>query len=108
MPLDASELSEQMIGAGSAAFGEHWEEAKTFAEIEFRTIASRLETIAHQVARGLDPELARILFDSQKRTTIQAIAGTAALAILAVEAAVNSVLEVIRNAVNTALGFTLL
>lgn len=108
MSIDSTELKNQMIGAGSAAFGEGWEQAKDFAEIEFQTIATRLEAIAAQVARGLDPRLAAILFESQKRTAIQAIAGATALTVLAVEAAINAVLNVIRNAVNTALGFALL
>ena len=107
MSLDASALGDKMISAGSEAFGAQWKVAQSFAEAEFRTLATRLETIAQQVAQGLDPELAKILFESQKRTAIQLIAGATALTILAVEAAINAVLAVVRNAVNTALGFTL-
>jgi hypothetical protein len=108
MPLTVSELSERMIRSGSVAFGEDWEAAKRFAEIEFRTLAARLAAIAESVALGLDAALARILFDAQKRTAIQAIAGFTALALLAVEAAVNAALGAIQSAVNSALGFALL
>jgi hypothetical protein len=108
MPLDASELSREMMRAGADAFGERWEEARVFAEIEFRTIAARLESIAHHAAHGLDPKLTGILFESQKRTAVQAIAGATALTLLAVEAAFNAVLSAVRDAVNAALGFTLL
>ncbi len=107
MSLDAAALGEQMIGAGATAFGANWDTAKDFAEAEFKTLAARLETIGQQVARGLDHELAKMLFESQKRTAIQIIAGTTALTILAVEAAINAVLAVIRDTVNTALGFGL-
>ena len=107
MSLDAAALGQQMAGAGAAAFGTNWNTAKGFAESEFKTLAARLETIGEQVANGLDPDLAKILFDSQKRTAIQIIAGATALTILAVEAAINAVLDVIRDAVNTGLGFAL-
>lgn len=108
MSLDSAVLAEQMLGAGAAAFGEHWNTAKGFAEGEFRTLAMRLETIGEQVANGLDHELARILVEAQKRTAIQIIAGATMLTILAVEAAINAVLAVIRDTVNTTLGFALL
>ncbi len=107
MSLDAAALGEQMVGAGAAAFGTHWDTAKDFAEAEFKTLAVRLETIGQQVARGLDHDLAKILFESQKRTAVQIIAGTTALTVLAVEAAINAVLDVIRDTVNTTLGFAL-
>lgn len=108
MPVNESRLSEQMIGAGAAAFGEHWSEVRVFAEIEFRAIATRLEAIAYQVAHGLDTGLARILLDSQKRTAVQAIAGATALTVLAAEAAINAALDAVRSAVNATVGFTLL
>jgi hypothetical protein len=108
MPVNDSKLSEQMIGAGAAAFGEDWSEVRVFAEIEFRTMATRLEAIAYQLAHGLDIELAKILLDSQKRTAVQAIAGATALSVLAAEAAINAALDTVRNAVNAAVGFTLL
>jgi hypothetical protein len=108
MKLDASELSRQMILAGADAFGERWEEARVFAEIEFRTIAARLESIAHHTVHGLDSSLAGILLESQKRTAVQAIAAATALTLLAVEAAFNAVLAAVRDAVNAAIGFTLL
>ena len=107
MSLDGAALGEQMIGAGAAAFGANWETAKNFAEAEFKTLGARLETIAQQTAQWMHPQLAKTLFDAQVRTAIQIIVGATALTILAVEAAINAVLDVIRDTVNSTLGFVL-
>jgi len=107
MSLDGAALGEQMIGAGAAAFGNEWNTAKSFAIAEFKTLGVRLETIAKQTADGLHPQLAKSLFDAQVRTAIQIIAGSTILTLLAVEAAINAVLDVIRETVNGAIGFVL-
>ena len=108
MAFDGEAFSNQMIGAGSQAFGEQWQVAKQFAEAEFKTIGKRLETIAEQTAQGMDPAIAKSLFDAQVRTAIQIIAGATALTLLAVEAAINAILDIIRGALNEAIGFVLL
>ena len=108
MAFDGDAFADQMIGAGAQAFGEHWQVAKDFAESEFRTLGRRLETIAHQRAQGMSRAIAKSLFDAQVRTAVQIIAGATALTLLAVEAAINAVLQVIAGALNTALGFDLI
>ena len=108
MSFDGAAMAEKMIGAGSAAFGADWQTAKGFAEAEFRTLGARLETIAAQTAQGMHPAVAKSLFDAQVRTAIQIIAGATALTILAVEAAINAILDVIKEALNGAIGFALI
>jgi len=56
----------------------------------------------------MDPAIAKSLFDAQVRTAIQIIAGATALTLLAVEAAINAILDIIRGALNEAIGFVLL
>jgi len=107
MSFDGAGISQQMIGAGAAAFGNDWQVAKEFAEAEFRTLGTRLETIAAQSAQGMHPALAKSLFDAQVRTAVQIIAGATALTLLAVEAAINAVIDAIRTALNDAIGFVL-
>ena len=89
------------------SFGEGWDAAKSFAVSEFKTLGARLETITSQTADGLHPELTKSLFDAQVRTAIQIIAGSTVLALLAVEAAIIAVLDVIRVTVSGAIGFVL-
>ena len=107
MSFDGAAFSQQMIGAGAAAFGEDWQVARNFAEAEFRMLGTRLETIAAQTAKGMHPALAKSLFDAQIRTAVQIIAGATALTVLAVEAAINAILEIIADALNEAIGFVL-
>jgi hypothetical protein len=107
MSFDGGAIAQQMIGAGSQAFGENWQVARGFAEAEFKTLGARLQTIAEQTAQGMDPAIAKSLFDAQVRTAVQIIAGATALTLLAVEAAINAIIDVIRGALNQAIGFVL-
>lgn len=108
MPLDLNNLSARVIEAGVDAFRDQWPVVQGFAEQEFRVLTARLVEIEKQVADGLQPELARLLFTMQKNTAVQVLTGVTELTLLAVEAAINAALAVIREAVNTALGFVLL
>lgn len=107
MSFDGTAMADKMIGAGATAFGEDWNTARQFAEAEFKTLGSRLETIAEQVSQGMHPAIAKSLFDAQVRTAIQIIAGTTALTILAVEAAINAMFDVLREVLNDTIGFVL-
>lgn len=108
MSFDGADFANKMVDAGKTAFGEDWAVAKEFAEAEFRTLGARLETIAEQTAKGMHPAVAKSLFRAQVRTAIQIIAGSTALTVLAVESAINAMLEIVKEALNTSIGFALL
>lgn len=107
MPLDASNLSTRVTEAAGVAFGAQWPQVQRFAVQEFSLLTARIVEIERLVISGLDQELARLLFRMQQNVAIQIIAGLTTLTLLAVEAAINAALAVIREAVSSALGFVL-
>ncbi len=106
--LDTKRLFADMFSAGAGAFGEGWSTARDFAKVEFKTLARRIKEIAKQVGGGLDPAIAKLQFKAQVNTAVQVLAGVTTLTLLAVEAAINAVLDVIKAAVDTAIGFPLI
>jgi hypothetical protein len=107
--IDADELLTKMLAAATEPFKTQWPTVKDFAESEFKKIAESIVFIEGQVLLGkMTPEEARLHLDIQtnaSRTVFLTIEG---LGILTVEAAINAALAVVREAVNTALGFALL
>lgn len=109
MAVNADELYTRMVTAGADAFGDGWSQAKKFAEVELKTIAHRIDDIGKGVKNGdFDLPTAKLLMTMQVNLAIAAIAGSTVLLTLAVEAAVNAVLDSVRDFVNGALGVALL
>ncbi|HAA04974.1 MAG TPA: hypothetical protein DCE18_16625 [Syntrophobacteraceae bacterium] len=109
MSIDAGQLFGQMVSAGAQAFGTGWAEVEKFARLEFRTLAQRIRDIGEGLAKNdFDLPTGKLLLAMQVNTATAAIAGATTLILLAVEEAINAVLETIKDAVNTALGVALL
>lgn len=109
MSIDAGELAGNMLGAMQGVLSEKWPEIKEYGESEAKKLAQSvvmIETL--KAANKIDEEEAVLHFSIQKnasRTVLLAIEG---LGVLAVEQALNAALDVVKDAVNTALGFTLI
>jgi hypothetical protein len=107
--IDTKALAGQMVQAGSVAFGAEWAKVRGLASSEFAVLARRIKEIAKDLAGNLyDLDHAKILLAAQRNTAVQLLVGLTTLTLLAVEAAINAVLGVIRDTVNTALGGLLL
>ena len=107
--MDVEQLFGQMVAAGAGAFGAGWGQVEKFAKIEFKTIAQRIEQIGQGLAKGdFDLATGKMLLAMQVNLATSAIAGATTLTMLAVEAAINAVLAVIKGAVNSALKMALL
>jgi hypothetical protein len=109
MSVNVDQLLGQMLTAGAQAFGSGWSEVEKFAKLEFKTLAQRIKDIADGLAQGdFDLGTAKLLTAMQVNTATAAIAGATTLVMLAVEAAINAVIAVVKDTVNAAVGAALL
>ncbi len=109
MSLDVATLAEQMLGAALPILKKDAEDAEAFAKTEFTKVAQTIVSIGQQVVAGqIDQEQAVLLLDMQTSASRNVLLTLKGLALLAVEQAINAALDVVKGAVNTALGFALI
>jgi hypothetical protein len=109
MALDVNVILTQMLGAAKTSFGSKWPKAQDLATTSFKALAQNLVDIERMnIAGTITSDQAALLVDMQKHTAKIVLQAVKGLTILAVEAAINAALAVIKDTVNTALGFTLL
>lgn len=109
MSLDAGQLAMNMLPAMRGVLSEKWPEIKEYVETETKKIAESFIMVEKlKMLNQIDQREAELHFNIQKnasRTVLFAIEG---LGILAVEAAINAALDVVKDTVNTALDFALI
>lgn len=109
MSINAEELAGNMLAAMQKALSNKWSEIEEYGEAEAKKLAQSfvmIETL--KAANKIGAEEAALHFSIQKnasRTMLLAIEG---LGVLAVEQALNAALYVVKDTVNTAVGFTLI
>lgn len=109
MALSASQLGKDMVAALKGALMEKWPEIKEYGEAEAKKLAQTLVMIeALRVSGKINEEQATLHLEIQKNATRTVLLTIEGLGILAAEAAINAALNVVKDAVNTALGFALL
>jgi subtilase family serine protease len=109
MALDVGTLASQMLAAALPMLKKDAEDAESFAKTEFTKIAQTIVSIGEQLADGqINKEQADLLLDMQKSASRTVLLTLQGLALLAVEAAINAALNVVKGAVNIALGFDLI
>ncbi|GAB3661689.1 hypothetical protein GCM10028791_36380 [Echinicola sediminis] len=107
--INTEEIFEKMLGAAKGVLDKHWDEAKPFAENELRNLANNLKLIGELRFQGkINEEQAKHYLEIQKSSVRIVLLTIEGLGILAVEAAINAAMDVVRDTVNTALGWTLL
>ena len=107
--IDVSKLVAKMLAAAKGVLAEKWPDARDYAETEFKKIGEAILFIEKQRALGaMSDEKAKLHLDIQKNASRTVLLTLEGLGILAVEAAINAAMAVIRDTVNTALGFALL
>ena len=109
MSLDAKQIGKDMIAAAAEVFDKKWPEIKEYAEDELKDFARVLGRISARYAAGkISEENARAMVSAQIRSMEIVLLAAEGLGILMVEAAINSAIDVVRTAVNKAIGFALL
>ena len=107
--IDISELVSSMLSAAKDTLGRKWPESRDYAEAAFVQIGEAISFIEMQRVSGkMSEEKARLHLDIQKNASKTIMLTLEGLGIVAVEASMNAALKVIRDTVNTALGFVLI
>lgn len=107
--LDVSELFEQMLVATKGVFAERWPNIKDFAESELDKLARTLAQIGKLIATDqITKGEASVLLEMQKNTARSVMLTLEGLGLLLVEEALSAALNVVRDTVNTVLGFSLI
>ena len=109
MSLSASKLGKDILAAIKGTLTAKWPDIKEYGESEARKLAQTLVMIeALTISGKIDEEQARLHLEIQKNATRTVLLTLEGLGILAVEAAINAALKVVKDTVNTAVGFALL
>lgn len=109
MAIDVSKLTEDMLGAVKGVFEKKWPTVKGYAEMEFKKIAESIAAIERMKLAGkITEEQARLHLDIQRNATRVVLLTLEGLGILIVEQAINAALGVIKDTVNSALGWKLI
>lgn len=107
--IDISALLTNMLNAAKEPLLKKWSEASGYAESEFKKIGEAILFIEKQRLLGkMTEEQAKLHLEMQKNASRAILLAIEGLGILAVEAAINAALSVIRETVNTALKFPLI
>lgn len=109
MTLSASQLGKDIVAAFEEVFAEKWPDMKEYGEAESKKMAQAFVMIEALRASGkINEEQAELHLVIQKNATRTVFLAVEGLGILAVEALINAALDVVKDAVNTALGFELI
>jgi hypothetical protein len=109
MAIDVQSLVTQMLKVAVPLLKADAQNAESFAKVEFTKIAQTIASIGEQFADNhINQEQAGLLLNMQKLASQNVLLTLQGLGLLAVEAAINAALGVVKTAVNTALGFALL
>lgn len=107
--IDFAKIFGDMVKAAENSLKDKWPDIKDLATSSIRTLAQNIVDIEKMKAAGsITNEQARLMIGIQQDAFKIVLLSEEGLGLLAVEAALNAVLKVIRSAVNTALGFILI
>jgi hypothetical protein len=107
--LHFNTLLTDMISAARGSLKQNWPAISALATSSLKTLAHNLIDIEAMTIDGtITPDQANLLLDMQKNALRTVLLSEQGLGLLAAEAAVNAVLDTIKTAVNTALGFALI
>lgn len=108
MSLNVSELSKGMFLAFKESFEDTWPEVKDYAKTETNKLAQSIVSIEKMKLAGtIDKATARALLDINKNSMKMVLLTVEGIGIIAVEKAINSALKVVKDTVNSAVGFVL-
>ena len=109
MALDLTELATNMASAAKEVLTESWDEVQPLAEANIFLLAEGITNIEEKIFLGdISEEKAKKLLRMKKNTLEIALLTIEGLSLIAVEQTINAALNVVKDAVNTALNFTLI
>ncbi|HRN62218.1 MAG TPA: hypothetical protein PK743_06705 [Luteimonas sp.] len=109
MALKASQLSRDILVAFKGVLSDRWPDIRDYGDVEAKKLAQTLVMIEALIVSGkINEEQARLHLDIQRNATRMVLLTLEGLGILAVEEAINAALAVVRDTINTSLGFDLI
>lgn len=109
MGLDTNALAEQLRGVLKGELRTFWPEIKEYAKTESLKLAQTLAMIETLRSLGkLTTQQAELHLQIQKNAMRSVLLTVEGLGLLAVESAINAALQVVKDTVNTAVGFPLI
>ena len=107
--IDVAELAKDMLQAAQGKLQPHWKAAKSFAALEMRKLA---ETAAEIELGRLDGTIskqqAEILLAMQANASQAVLTSIETVGMIAAQDAINAALNVLKTAVNKAIGIAFL
>ena len=108
MTIDVGAIGKSMLDAAGASIGKDFPKVRDYFESETKAMAERIAMIAKQVAdKSISEERAKQHLAFQKTIWEMSLLTVKGLSQLAIESALNAALDVVKTAVNTAIGFAL-
>ena len=109
MSLDVTQLGKDILAAFNGALADKWPEIREYGEAEAKKLAQTLVMIeALKISGKITKEQAALHLDIQKNATRMVLMIIEGLGILAAESAITAALGVVKDSVNSAVGFSLL
>jgi hypothetical protein len=102
--LDFDKISKDMLAAAQGSLKDHAADIKTLAEGELKDFARRTVELAVKVSDGtISPEQAKLILKIRQNAVETVFLSIAGIGLLAVQEAMNSVIDVLKGAINSAI-----
>jgi len=109
MSLNVDELASKILDAFKEQLSDKWPEVKDYAESESKKLAENFVLIEKlKISGKITERQAKFHYEIQKNASRSVLLAVDGLSLIAVEQAINAAMEVLKDAVNKALGFSLL
>lgn len=107
--INISEVFKLMIGEVKTVLSEHWKEIRPYAEQEFKAYARNISLMGKlKLKNAITEEQAKYYLDIQKSSIRMVLLTIQGLGIVAVEHAINSAINVVRDIVNKTIGWAII
>jgi hypothetical protein len=107
--IDVGSLVADMLSAAEKVLKVHWNDVRPFAETEMQKLAATAVLIeAGHTADKLNEAQAKILLRMQANASQAVLTAVETVGMIAAQDAINAAIQVLAQAVNTAVGFALL
>ena len=102
--LDFDQISKDMLSAAKLSLKDNIEDIKTLAEGELKDFARRTAELAEKVSEGsISPDQAKLILKIRQNSVETVFLSIAGIGLLAVQEAMNSIIDVLKGVINNAI-----
>jgi hypothetical protein len=107
--IDINKVASDMLNVAKGVLTTQWASVEPFAKLQFKQLAQNLELIVSlKIAEKITEEQCGLLLSMHKHSQTILLISLEGISIVAAENAINAALGVVKDAVNTAIGFPLI